>query len=151
MSGENQQPRIRRAARILLLDPADRVLLFRFTPDDRSPLWATPGGECDHGEDFESAARRELFEETGISADPGPVIAVRTSQFKTFTGEEVIADERYFTVRTEALEISAENHTEVERAVMREYRWFAIAELAEWPETIFPENIAEMLGARVQP
>ena len=148
MSAASAQVRIRRAARILLLDPSDRVLLFRFTPDDRPPLWATPGGECDPGEDFESAARRELFEETGIDAEPGPVVATRTSQFRTFTGEEVIADERYFIVRAEALEISFDNHTETERAVMQEYRWFALPEIDDWPETIFPENLCDLIAGK---
>jgi 8-oxo-dGTP pyrophosphatase MutT (NUDIX family) len=87
--------RIRRAARILLVDGAGRVLLFRFTPSDRPPLWATPGGECDEGESFDAAARRELLEETGIDTDPGPEVARGGSDFLTFDGEPVTGDERY--------------------------------------------------------
>lgn len=42
--------RIRRAARILIEADDEAVLLFRFTPSDRPPLCATPGGECEAGE-----------------------------------------------------------------------------------------------------
>src|SRR3984885_7704999 len=57
---------IRRAARVLLLDPEDRVLLMRY--DDGPPNghhWTTPGGGLNDGEDYRSAALRELEEETG--------------------------------------------------------------------------------------
>ena len=46
----------RPAARIILLDPAGRVLLFRFDPSDRPPFWCTPGGALDPGEDYVSAS-----------------------------------------------------------------------------------------------
>ena len=66
----------RPAARLLVTDPAGRLLMFRFTAEGRAPFWVTPGGAVDPGESFEAAARRELYEETGIEADPGPVVAV---------------------------------------------------------------------------
>lgn len=67
----------RPAARILLLDEADRVLLFRFDPSDRPPFWCTPGGAVDPGESYEQAARRELREETWLDLDCGPQVLQR--------------------------------------------------------------------------
>lgn len=55
----------RPAARVVLLDTDDRVLLIRSKWDGRS-LWFTPGGRIEEGESPEEAARRELHEETGI-------------------------------------------------------------------------------------
>lgn len=138
----------RPAARILLVDRAGRVLLFRFdTADERPPFWCTPGGALDPGESHAEAARRELFEETGIVADPGPEVARRSVDFLTIERVEVSADERWFRVDTDAADIDPAGHTELERRVMQQWRWFARDELAGWPEQIFPEDLAAMLTA----
>ena len=136
----------RPAARILLLDTEGRVLLFRFTAADRPPFWATPGGAVDPGESYEAAARRELREETGLDADAGTEVLRRIVEFVTLEDVAVVADERYFLIRTDATDIDTAAHTELERRVMQSHRWFARDELANWAETIFPENLAEMLA-----
>lgn len=137
--------RLRRAARVLLTDAQDRLLLFRFTPQGVAPFWCTPGGECDPGEPYAVAARRELAEETGIDAEPGPEVTRIVADFVIFTGEPITADERYFRVMTTASAIDTGGHTELERAIMQEHRWFTRAELAEWPEPIFPVDLAALL------
>lgn len=135
----------RPAARILLLDAQDRVLLFRFDAGDRPAFWGTPGGAIDPGETYEDAARRELREETGLDLDCGAEIHRRVVEFVTLEDIAVIADERYFIVRTDDCTIDTASHTDLERRVMQEHRWFTLAEIRDWPETIFPEDLAEML------
>lgn len=138
----------RPAARILLVDRDGRVLLFRFTPgDDRAPFWCTPGGALDPGESYEAAARRELFEETGIDADPGREVAQRLVDFLTIERVEVTADERWFRVDTDAIEIDPAGHTELERRVMTQWRWFARDEIACCAEPIYPDDLLQMLEA----
>lgn len=135
----------RPAARILLLDQQGRILLFRFTPDDRPPFWVTPGGAVDPGETYEQAARRELIEETGIDAHPGEQVARRTVEFLTLEGVEVTSDERYFLVRISDAAIDTAGHTALEQRVMTSWRWFDRAAIAAHHEAIYPDDLLQML------
>ena len=137
----------RPAARILLMDQAGRVLLFRFVAADRPPFWATPGGAVDPGERYTEAARRELVEETGIHADPGPEIFQRLVEFVTLEGVPVTADERYFLIRTDTAEIDTTRHTELEQRVMQHWQWFDREAITAHHELIYPEDLAEILGS----
>jgi 8-oxo-dGTP diphosphatase len=140
-----RQPRP--AARILLVDGAGRVLLFRFTPfDGRPAFWCTPGGALDPGESYTAAARRELFEEVGLDRDCGPEVARRTVQFLTIEGVEVEADERYFRVDVDACDVTSAGHTELEQRVMQSWRWFSPADLAALDEPYFPEDLPDLLA-----
>jgi 8-oxo-dGTP pyrophosphatase MutT (NUDIX family) len=138
--------RIRRSARILLTDDRDRLLLFRYAPQNRPAFWCAPGGECEPGEDFAVAARRELFEETGLDTEPGPEIAQRADDYVTLEGEPITSDERFYRVRTVAFDVDTSGHTELERKMHMEARWFTFAEVARWHEPIFPDTILELVA-----
>ncbi len=135
----------RPAARILLLDRDDRILLFRFDPTIGHPSGARLAAPSIPARIMRRRRRRELFEETGIEADSGAEVARRLIEFVTLEGVPVKADERYFLVRTDAAEIASHGHTELERRVMRSWRWFDRSEIAGWPEKIWPEDLIEML------
>jgi 8-oxo-dGTP pyrophosphatase MutT (NUDIX family) len=113
-------------------------------------FWVMPGGECDPGEDYAAAARRELFEETGITADPSPLHHVREDDFETLLREPIHAVEHFFQARTAAAAIDTSGHTELEQTVMQEHRWFTAEEIASWHETIYPAEILDLIAkARV--
>jgi len=90
--GMEQEPRLREAVRVLILDDAGRVLLVRFEfPKDfvDSVLWAAPGGGIERGEDDVSALERELIEEVGLGQAPiGPLIWTRTHLVPMPTGHD---------------------------------------------------------------
>lgn len=59
------EPRIRPAARALILTPDHHVLLVRFE-FPAGTRWALPGGGLDPHEDHRCALERELIEEVGL-------------------------------------------------------------------------------------
>ena len=137
----------RPAARILLVDAEDRVLMFRFTPDDRPPLWCTPGGAVDPGETYAEAARRELWEEVGLDVDCGLEVARRVVDFRTFEGTDVTADERYFRVDVDTCDVRPGGLTAQEQVLMVGHRWFSAAEIARHDETLYPADLVDLLDA----
>ena len=146
----NSALRLRRSARIIVMDQQRRVLMFRYDCPDRPPFWITAGGECEEGESFEQAARRELLEETGIDTDPGKEIVRITPEYVTVEGEPVQGDERFFLVQVDEARIDTSLHTEQEKRLMTRHRWFELSEFSQWHEAYFPHNLAEIVGQEIE-
>jgi 8-oxo-dGTP pyrophosphatase MutT (NUDIX family) len=140
--------RIRRAARAVVLDPADRILLVRFQFPDAG-FWATPGGGIDEGETPEQAVVRELGEELGLEdVALGPWIWTRTHIVPFTSGLWDGQTERYVLVRTAAFE-PAPRFTPEQLA--EEYvvgmRWWTLAELRASDERFAPRRLPELVAA----
>ncbi len=153
MKAELMEPMRRRpSSRLLVIDQNNRVLLFRFV-FNRGPLagrnyWATPGGALEAGESFADAARRELFEETGILRSAiGQEVAEREFVLQLHDGEYVMAEERFFLVRIADQSVSRDHWTPIEIEVMTEHRWWSVEELTSTSEAVFPETLVTILAS----
>ena len=139
----------RRAARVLLLDPAGRVLLLRgcdtARPEHR--YWFTVGGGLEPGESLIAAAVRETFEETGLrlrAADlVGPVRSDRVHF--PFDGRWYEQEQSFFVARTVPFTIDQSHLDDYEVRSVDEARWWTADELAATEERFYPADLVELL------
>jgi ADP-ribose pyrophosphatase YjhB (NUDIX family) len=139
--------RLRRAGRVIVLDPDDRVLLFRY--DDGPPNgrhWCTPGGGLNDGEDYAAGARRELAEETGwTDVLLGGQVHERTLTME-YADAIVRQHERFFLARVQRArrelgEVAAMHTSDG----IVGWRWWTLAEMDSTEEAIWPAGLADLI------
>ena len=143
-------PQDRRAARVLLVDAQDRVLLLHgsdpSTPE-RGAWWITPGGGLEPGEQPADAAARELGEETGLHVAAqalGQPVHQRVVEF-TFLGGDYRQHEQYFLLRVGVHEA----FTDAPDPGITGHRWWPLRELRTTSEAVFPVELADLLDGLV--
>ncbi len=151
MSGGEVQAVIERAAaRVLLLDGQDRVLLFLGcdpAEPDAGSWWFTPGGGLEAGESPRDGAVREVFEETGLqlSVDDltGPVHEA-TVEF-SLEGRRYRQTGQFFVAHIDAHEVDTAGFSELEQSFVLDHRWWTRADLRTTKDTVYPAVLADLL------
>ena len=146
-------PRLRRSARVFMFDEHGNILLIRFVAElEGKPFvfWVTPGGEVEPGETDRAAAERELFEELGLRLPLAGPVHEESGGTYTHLGETVRNFDVFFAATCEREAPRLAGVTAEEIALMREARWWSIAELESTAQRVFPVALAE-IAKRVWP
>ncbi|MFG1651147.1 NUDIX hydrolase [Micromonospora sp. NPDC049275] len=157
-AGANSADRVytpRRAARVLLVDGAGRVLLFAgfdpARPEHR--YWFTPGGGLDEAESPAACAARELTEETGLRVDPadlGESVFSDTTEFP-FDGGWYRQEQDFFLLRVSSWPVDTVGFTDVEQRSIAGHRWWLPAELAASGDRYYPPELPDLLARLLPP
>ena len=132
-----------------MADPEGRVLFFSAQEEDGERWWFTPGGGVHRGETVQTAAVRELFEETGFAiteAQLGPVVA--TSSGLWFAEEEAklfLGAHSFFFVRVANTRLDMDGQEDLERSMITGHRWWGVADLRTATERISPLGLADLM------
>ena len=141
------EERVRRSARVLLVDPADRILLFSVT-DDGATRWFAPGGGLADGETYAEAAARELWEETGLTVEPadlGPEVWRGRPWTSVREGITYRNRQHYFFLRGPAFEIDTSRFEPLERAAIDGHRWWSVPQLRGTTDCLRPAGLPDLL------
>jgi 8-oxo-dGTP pyrophosphatase MutT (NUDIX family) len=139
----------RPSARVVLLDDADRLLLFSArNNEDGSVRWFTPGGGLAPGESHVQAALRELREETGLTnVSLGPEIWRGRPWTTVRGGVAYEVRQRYYMARVPAFEVDTSAFEEIEKAAITGHRWWTAADLATSSDVMRPTGLPELLAS----
>jgi len=147
---------LRTSARVVLLDQHGCVLLFCGSDPAKDGTarrwWFTVGGEAYDTEPLQSAAARELAEETGLTVDPDAMIGPlwRRDAVIDFNGSVTRSLEFYFVYRTQRFEPDTAGRTELERRYIHGHRWCdadVIYELTAAGQIVYPLQLGELLAS----
>ena len=141
-------PVARTGGRLLLLSPADRVLLIHERIEDGTTHWLTPGGGVEAGESPRAAAAREALEEVGLDltlpADAEPVLVTR----RRWSWDGVVYDQAdyfYLARVDEEIEAAPAALTAMEQTTLLGHHWWGVDELRHSDAVIVPADLADVL------
>lgn len=135
---------IRPTARVVVLNKDNKILLLKIKSEN-THCWLTPGGKIEGSETAFEAAKRELFEETGITNAKffGDSHVWYYERIGTCNGEPTFFKEHIFLAYVQETNIHFDNLMDYERDEIFGFVWWDIAEFIQKKEKLFPETLAD--------
>jgi 8-oxo-dGTP pyrophosphatase MutT (NUDIX family) len=133
---------------VLLVDDAGRLLLFSVGGEADEPTrWFAVGGGVKPGETHEQAARREVWEETGLSdVTLSPEVWRGQPWIAVWGGVAYEVRQRYFLARVPAFEIDTSGFEDFEKASVTGHRWWTAEELATTTDVLRPAGLPQLVA-----
>jgi 8-oxo-dGTP diphosphatase len=119
-----------RIAAGVIVENDDRILLVRHTKPGVYDFWVAPGGGAEGTEDLLSAAKREVFEESGLHVEP-----LQLAYIEEFSNPHTRECKVWFTGRLLGGTINTEA-SEAKREHITEAAWLSRSEFEG--KTVFP-------------
>lgn len=140
---------------MLLLDADQRVLLVCARAKENPAgvphdFCFTPGGELDAGESVLAAAKRELAEETGLTAVEWSRAVWYGEQVLPLFGEPVLFKETFVLGRARETALSDRGWTALERATLVDLRWWSLDALESTREVVYPTRLPAYLRSLLE-
>lgn len=147
---------IRKTVRVLLLNSENSLLLMCIegldisTPDGKKlhRFWQTIGGTQKANESIEQTALREIYEESGIPDSDiilGPIVWQGTIHM-IVKGILTQYNETFIVAKTKRNNVSLHNLTCDEKKVVKKIQWFALDDIKNISEKIFPAQLYDYLS-----
>jgi 8-oxo-dGTP pyrophosphatase MutT (NUDIX family) len=141
----------RPGVRVLLLDTAGRVLLFRGRDPARpdvAPYWFTVGGGLEAGETPVDGAIRETYEETGLRLDPGELAGPVWHEVAEYPFENALyrQPQDFYVARLGAAwTVDTGGFDETESRTVDAHRWWTTDEIRGTSEAVYPRCLADLV------
>ena len=143
----------RPSARLILLDPQDRLFLFNvhtpsvYDPTDpfHEPFWIMIGGKVDPGEDYAEAVLREAQEETSLDIKGELRWVWSRERTMHWRKELVLHRERFFLGRAASTDVDTSKLDAHEKSWTLGHRWWTADEILASSERFEPLDLGKRL------
>lgn len=149
MSHPDKRYATRHTARLIILDPDDRILLLQYKASAEESVvhpglkdfWFTPGGGIEPGESAQQAALREMEEEVGLTGLPLLGEVARRDALNDFFTRAAFCHERYFLVRATSAAFDTARLAETDQDEVLDVRWWELDAFKAAGEVLIPAGV----------